>query len=211
MEAGTTAKRKGQNEKPVPAKAWNGRECREGAGLPVPWSFRPGSRGLDADLFEASSGLRGGSWDRNTAWSFPGAPSGRRPKNPEYSSATATDSHRLPFLERSSNRLAWVSRAAWRVKARATRGEACEKSQGAGGCERNRGKGGKWLARAVRDCYWKRCHKPFCKAADSAREGRGGVVCVGFRGDVKKRTFPLTRVAALVKSVTSYPLAGLRR
>jgi hypothetical protein len=31
------------------------------------------------------------------------------------------------------------------------------------------------------------------------------------RVDVKKRTFPLTALAALVKSVTSYPLAGLKR
>ena len=30
-------------------------------------------------------------------------------------------------------------------------------------------------------------------------------------GDVKKRTFPLTELAVLVKSVTSYPLAGLKR
>ena len=73
----------------------------------------------------------------------------------------------------------------------ALQGVACEKSQGAGGCGRNRGKGGKGLARAVRDCYRKRCHQPFCRAVFSTREGRGWRGPRGVSGGREKKNFPL--------------------
>lgn len=58
------------------------------------------SRGLDADRFEASSGLRGGHGDLgHVAASFPSLAQWMAAGNPDHSSASATDSHRLPFLE----------------------------------------------------------------------------------------------------------------
>lgn len=60
------------------------------------------SRGLDADRFEASSGLRGGPGDLGpVAASFPSLAQWMAAGNPDHSSASATDSHRLPFLEGS--------------------------------------------------------------------------------------------------------------
>ena len=86
--------------------------------------------------FEASSGLRGRSRGPVTlAASFPSVGSVNAAANPVYSSASATDSHRLPFLEGSRN---WGgdSRAGGAVSSGAGRSGVWEinpEAQGKGG------------------------------------------------------------------------------
>lgn len=125
------------------------------------WSLRPGSRGLDADRFEASSGLRGRSFRPvAVAASFPGGAQWIAAENPEYSSASATDSHRLPFLEGSSRRIAgWVARGAGGVKGGRCRDGVFKKSQGPGGWVRGPGKKGERACEGGASLVWWRLHQ----------------------------------------------------
>lgn len=106
----------------------------------------------------------------------------------------------------------WVSRGACRVKARGDAGGGRVKSHKVRAVVGETGaKGGKGLRGQCGTATGKGAISLFAERPFPPVRVGDGVVRAGFLGDVKKRTFPLTRVAALVNLLTSYPLAGSKR